>query len=183
MSPVRVNLRLHSLDAFFRTPDIDPFSDWYEPYSDRPAIEYVQACVADAPGAGHVELVVALPASAVRPDTADRLRAAIAKYCDAHLVTVDRDSRRNNARGWLMLAFTIVVVNFFVWLSIRLSENSHEMFSVAAEGLSIAAWVLLWHPLEALVFNRWDYRLDRRVWRTIRDGTTVRVEALPDKGP
>jgi hypothetical protein len=24
------------------------------------------------------------------------------KYCDAHLNTVTRDSRRNNARGWLM---------------------------------------------------------------------------------
>ena len=43
---------------------------------------------------------------------------------------------------------------------------------------SIAAWVLLWHPLEALVFNRWDFRLDRRVLRTIRYKATVRVEPL-----
>ena len=35
---------------------------------------------------------------------------ALIKYCDAHLVTLERDSRRNNARGWLMLAFTVVVV-------------------------------------------------------------------------
>jgi hypothetical protein len=60
---------------------------------------------------------------------------------------------------------TSSVVAFFVWLS-------------------IAAWVLLWHPLEALVFSRWDFRLDRRVLRTIRDKTTVRVEPLdltPDR--
>ena len=38
MSPVRVELRLRSLDDFFHEPDIDPFSEWYEPYSDRPAI-------------------------------------------------------------------------------------------------------------------------------------------------
>ena len=45
------------------------------------------------------------------PTPPDRLRAAIVRYCDAHLVTVDRDSRRNNARGWLMLAFSVVVVS------------------------------------------------------------------------
>jgi hypothetical protein len=183
MSPVRVELRLRSLDDFFHRPDIDPFSEWYEPYSDRPAIEYVEACVADKPGSEHVEIVVAMPQSAVHAGTADRLRDAIDKYCDAHLITVDRDSRRNNARGWLMLAFSVIVVALFVWLAQRLSASSHTALSIAAEGLSIAAWVLLWHPLEALVFNRWDYRLDRRVLRTIRDRSSVRVEGLTDDEP
>jgi hypothetical protein len=178
MSPVLVELRLRTLDDFFRTPDIDPFSDWFEPYSDRPAIEYVQDCVADRPSAEHVEIVVSVPEAMRHDGTADRLHDAVVKYCDARLITLDRASRRNNARGWLMLAFTIVVVGFFVWLAQRLSQSSHEMFSVAAEGLSIAAWVLLWHPLEALVFNRWDFRLDRRVLRTIRDRSSVRVLPL-----
>jgi hypothetical protein len=178
MSPVLVALRLRSLDDFFRTPDIDPFSGWYEPYSDRPAIEYVQECVADRPSAEHVEIEVALPEAVAHDGADDRLHAAVVKYCDARLVAVDRASRRNNARGWLMLAFTVVVVAFFVWLAQRLSQSSHEVFSVAAEGLSIAAWVLLWHPLEALVFNRWDFRLDRRVLRTIRDRSSVRVVPL-----
>lgn len=183
MNPVRVELRLRSLDDFFHKPGIDPFSEWYEPYSDRPAIEYVESCVADQPGAEHVEIVVSLPRSAVHAGTADRLRDAVAKYCDAHLNTVERDSRRNNTRGWLMLAFSVVVVALFVWLAQRFSESSHTALSIAAEGLSIAAWVLLWHPLEALVFNRWDFRLDRRVLRTIRDRSSVRVDGLANDEP
>jgi hypothetical protein len=183
MSPVRVELRLRSLDDFFHEPDTDPFSQWYEPYSDGPAIKYVEACVADAPGAEHVEIVVTLPRSAVHAGTADRLRDAMVKYCDAHLNMVGRDSRRNNARGWLMLAFSVVVVALFVWLAQRFSASSHTALSIAAEGLSIAAWVLLWHPLEALVFNRWDFRLDRRVLRTIRDRSSVRVEGVADDEP
>jgi hypothetical protein len=175
---VHVDLRLQSLDEFFRTPSVDPFSEWYAAYSERPAIEYLEACVADEPGAEHVHIAVSLPRDAVHADTADRLRAALVRYCDAHLIALHRDSRRNNVRGWLMLAITIVVVTFFVWLAHRLSDSPQEMLAVAAEGLSIAAWVLLWHPLEALVFNRWDYRLDRRVLRTIRDKSTVRIEPL-----
>jgi len=179
---VRVHLRLQSLDDFFRTPKVDPFSEWYEAYSDRPAIEYVEACVADDPGAEHVDLVVDLPRSAIQADTAHELSVGLRRYCDAHLITVQRDSRRNNVRGWLMLAITIVVVTFVVWLAHRLSTSPHEMLSVAAEGLSIAAWVLLWHPIEALVFNRWDYRLDRRVLQTIRDKSTIRIESLDIEG-
>ncbi len=178
MSTVTVNLRLRSVDDLFRTPDLDPFSEWYEAYSDSPAIEYVAACVSDDPGTEHLEVVVGLPREMVEPDTEERLRAAVDKYCTAHLVSVERDSKRNNSRGWLMLAFSIVVVAFFVWTAQRLANASLEPLSIAAEGLSIAAWVLLWHPLEALVFNRWDFRLDRRVQRTIRDKAVVRVEAL-----
>ena len=91
-----------------------------------------------------------------------------------------RELLRFDSRGWLMLAFSVVVVAFFVWLAQRFSASSYTALSIAAEGLSIAAWVLLWHPLEALVFNRWDFRLDRRVLRTIRDKATVRVEPLED---
>jgi hypothetical protein len=175
---IRVDLRLQSLDDFFHTPEIDPFSEWYAAYSEQPAIMYVQACVADDPGAEHVDIVVGLPRGAMQADTADRLRAALVRYCDAHLVTVHRDSRRNNVRGWLMLAPAAVVVAFFVWVAQRLSGSPQEMLAIAAEGLSIAAWVLLWHPLEALVFNRWDFRLDRRVLLTIRDKSTVRIDPL-----
>jgi hypothetical protein len=182
MSSVRVDLRLRSLDDFFRTPDTDPFSDWYEAYSDCPAIDYVQACVADDPSVEHVDIVVSLPPEQIVGDAAGRLRAAVSRYCDAHLVTVERESKRNNSRGWLMLAFSVVVVAFFVWLAQRFSESPHTALSIAAEGLSIAAWVLLWHPLEALVFNRWDFRLDRRVLRTIRDKATVRIQPLDTVG-
>jgi len=178
MSSVTVALRLRSLDDFFHTPDIDPFSDWYEAYSDAPAIDYVQACVADDPSVEHVDIVVSLPPEQIVGDAARRLRTALRKYCDAHLTTVARESKRNDSRGWLMLAFSVVVVAFFVWLAQQISDSPHTALSIAAEGLSIAAWVLLWHPLEALVFNRWDFRLDRRVLRTIRDKATVRVETL-----
>lgn len=182
MSSVTVDLRLRSVDDFFHTPDLDAFSEWYEAYSEEPAIEYVAACVGDDPGADHVDVVIRLPGDGVTKDAEDRLRSAITRYCDGRLLLVQREAARNNSRGWLMLAFSIVVVAFFVFVAHRLSDSPMEHLAIAAEGLSIAAWVLLWHPLEALVFNRWDYRLDRRVLRTIRDKSHVRIVALDGSG-
>ena len=46
------------------------------------------------------------------------------------------------------------------------------------KGLSIAACVMLWHPLEEVVFNRWDHRLYRRALRTVRDRSAMRIETL-----
>ena len=178
MSTVTVTLRLRHIDDLFREPDIDPFSEWYQAYSAEPAIKYVEARVGDNPRIERLVLVIALPRETVEPGLEDRVIAAIDRYCDARLVSVAEESSRNNSRGWLMLAFSIVVVSIFLFAARRLDARGWETFSVLSDGLSIAAWMLLWHPLEALIFNRWDFRLDRRVLRTIRHKAYVRIEAL-----
>ena len=81
-----------------------------------------------------MEIVVALPQSAVQAGTADRLRGAIVKYCDAHLNSVTRDS----------------------------GATTHAAGSCSRSR---------------------DFRLDRRVPRTIRDRSSVRVEGLTDDEP
>ena len=173
-------MRLRTAQDLFRRPDLDPFSDWYESYSERPAIEYVLACVGDDPRAEHVALVVQMPPETIDDGLEARLLAAVKKYCRAHLTTVSREAAQNNSRGWLMLAFTVIAVGLLLWLAQRWASSAVSVSAIAAQGLSIAAWVLLWHPLEALVFNRWDYRLDKRVLRTIHDRATLTVkEALP----
>ena len=178
MSTVTVNLRLRHIDDLFRTPDIDPFSEWYQAYSDESAIKYVEARVGDNPRIERLDLVIGLPREAIDPDLEGRLAAAIDRYCDARLATVAEESARNNSRGWLMLAFSVVVVTIFLFTARRLGDLGYETLEVLADGLSIAAWMLLWHPLEALIFNRWDFRLDRRVLRTIRHKAYVRIEVL-----
>lgn len=164
---------LRSPDDLFRTPDIDPYSEWYQPYSIRPAVEYVEARVGDSLLTDHLDLTICLPRGAVADDTQQRIRAAIDRYCDARLVTVHEESRRNNWRGWMMLVIALFVVNVILFVAHRLEDAGFETLSVVGEGLSIAAWLLLWHPLEALVFNRWDFRLDRRVLRTIRHRSRI----------
>ena len=183
MSTVSVNLRLRRIEDFFRDSGLDPLSEWYEAYSELPAVEYVAQCVSDDPGTERVEIVVGVPAAGLTDGAAQRLKVGITRYCDAHLTHIERASRESSSRGWLMLAFTIVVVAFFVWVAHRLADSSVSAFTIGAEGLSIAAWVLLWHPLEALVFTRWDFRLDRRVLRTLRDRSEIHVETLVDPPP
>jgi hypothetical protein len=89
---------LRSLDDLFRTPDIDPPSEWHTAYSDRPATKYAGAYVADdPPSVEHVGIIVSLPGKVAGGDRISRIHEAIRNYCDAHLVTLERRSRRNNS--------------------------------------------------------------------------------------
>jgi hypothetical protein len=92
---------------------------------------------------------------------------------------VEQAAREDRSRGWLMMALAVFAVFAHVWVAQQFSDSEQGVLGVASEGLSIAAWVLLWHPLEDLVFNRWDHRLDRRALRPLRDRSRVRVEAIP----
>jgi hypothetical protein len=178
MSDTNVTLRLRSLDDFFHQPHIDPRSEWFEHYSLTSGLEYVIEKVADSPRTTHVCVAIELPAGVVEDGLADSVRSGIVRYCDARLRTVDHAAREDRSRGWLMLAFSVFVVFALVWVAQQFASRQETLLGVASEGLSIAAWVMLWHPLEHLVFNRWDHRLDGRVLRTVRDHCAVTIVPL-----
>ena len=183
MSDTSVTLRLRSIDDFFHQPHIDPRSEWFEHYSLTSGLEYVVEKVADSPRTTRVFVDIELPADAVEDGLADDVRTGIVRYCDARLRTVEHAAREDRSRGWLMLAFSIFVVFALVWVAQQFASRQETLLGVASEGLSIAAWVMLWHPLEHLVFNRWDHRLDGRVLRTVRDHSTVTIVPLGTEKP
>jgi hypothetical protein len=178
MSDTSVTLRLRSVDDFFHQPHLDPRSEWFEQYSLTSGLEYVIEKVADTPRTTHVRVAIELPAGAVEDGLAESVRSGIVRYCDARLRSVEHAAREDRSRGWLMLAFSIFVVFALVWVAQQFASRQETLLGVASEGLSIAAWVMLWHPLEHLVFNRWDHRLDGRVLRTVRDQCTVTIVPL-----
>lgn len=184
MSTVSVNLRLRKIEDFFSVPDIHPLSDWFEVYSLTSRLEFVVDEIGDQPRVTHVDVTICMPPEAIAEDLEERVRAGVHRYCNARLRTVEQEAREDRSRGWLMMTFAIVAVFALVWVAQQFSDSGHSLLGVASEGLSIAAWVMLWHPLEELVFNRWDHRLDRRALRTLRDRSRLRIEAiLPGAGP
>ena len=174
-----MNLRLRTIEDFFKAPDIDPLSGWFEVYSLTSGIEFVVDEIVDEPRVTHVDLTIHLPSAAIAEGLEGRVRAGIDKYCEAHLRAVAQAAHEDRSRGWLMMAFSVVAVFVLIWAAQQLTGTGDSILGVAAEGLSIAAWVLLWHPLQELVFDRWDHRLDRRALLTLRDRSLLRIEAIP----
>lgn len=178
MSVVHLQMRLRCIEDFFTTPDIDPFSDWYGIYSGRSGVEYVLGELSDTPRAEDVRITIRVPRECLSDGLALRLEQAIDKYCAARLRDVEETWAAERYRNLWMLAFAVVMVTTLVVIGHALSAVTVPGVYIVAEGLSIASWVLLWHPLENLVFTRWERRLDRRVLTTLRECTSVQLEPL-----
>jgi hypothetical protein len=139
--------------------------------------------VDDAPRVSHVDVTIHLPPEAIAEGLEARVKAGIGKYSYARLRAVEQEARENRSRGWLMMVFAIFAVFALVWVAQKFSYSGHGLLGVASEGLSIAARLMLWHPLDELVFNRWDRRLNRRALLTLRDRSSLHImplESEPD---
>ena len=178
MSSVSVNLRLRTIEDFFRPPEIDPTADWFRKHSLASSVDYVVDKVGDRPGIASVSVTIHLPAETIAEGLEQRVEAGVVKCCDARLHAVEQATAEDRSRRWLMLAFSVFAVFVLVWVAQQLSDSGQSLLGVASEGLSIAAWVMLWHPLEKVVFNRWDHRLDRRALHTVRGRSSMRIEPL-----
>ena len=169
MSRVQVDLRLRSLDHFFRTPDVDPFSD---PCASRRAGHRVCAglCRRRARRRACGDRRHAPPGrrSTPAPPTGCAPPSSLLRRAPEH----GRPRLAAQQRPRLAHARVLGRRGRALRLARAALLQSRRILRYQA-GLSVAAWVLLWHPLEALVFNRWDFRLDRRVLRTIRDRSSA----------
>jgi hypothetical protein len=58
-------------------------------------------------------------------------------------------------RNWILLAISIVVVILFQGLLPMIFQSEHGFNVGVINSLDIFAWVLLWHPIDELVF-RWN---------------------------
>ena len=148
MSVVHLRMRLRCIEDFFTAPDIDPFSDWYDIYSGRSGVEYVLGELSDTPGAEDVRITIGVPRECLSDGLALRLEQAIDKYCAARLRDVEETWAAERYRNLWMLAFALVMVTTLVVIGHTLSAVTVPGVYIVAEGLSIASWVLLWHPLE-----------------------------------
>jgi len=136
-------------------------ADWLQKYSLTSGIDYVVDGVGDRPGITSVRVTIRLLTEPIAEGMEKRVEAGIVKYCAARLRGVEQAAAEDRSRGWLMMAFSVFAVFVLVWVAQKSSGSGETPLGVASEGLSIAAWVMLWHPLWELVFNCWDYRRNR----------------------
>ncbi len=48
-----------------------------------------------------------------------------------------------------------------------LESSSNEILELLSTGLSIAAWVTLWFPINLLVYDRWYARRDQKIYEAM----------------
>lgn len=158
-------------DLFVDSIDDNPLvSEWEADAGIQRVANYLMT----RPLARHVHVTVRVPDTLeLTPARTERIRAAINRYLDARISENQRERHYTILTGLISLAYSIVL---FVVISVLLnavltSITLPSWFLVTVDLFYVlAAWALLWGPIESILFTWLPNQLSIRVYRTIRRG-------------
>ncbi|MEQ6899666.1 hypothetical protein [Nocardioides sp. YIM 152588] len=169
-----VRLELTSVDDLFAAPSIDPFDPRYGDHSDRPALDFI-ADEVYSNGSYRAATATFVVPDPERADL-DEIRAAVRRWSSARARSARQDASAMRWRGLRSLVSGLLLFAVLILASKLLESDTDGVAATLSTGLEVAAWVVLWWPLDTLLWSVWQHRLDRRAFEVVRD-MDVRLEA------
>jgi hypothetical protein len=146
-------------DQVFNAPTINPFSENVLEILGMSGLAYaIRQLQAHRRDWKNTRLLVRLPSDQITPGLDRRLVDAVQRYCRAKIEDNELEIRLIRFRsriGLGILAGIVValVVGAYFLFTGPLAGVSQVVQVVIAASISLFAWVSLWDPLEALLFN------------------------------
>ncbi len=173
-----VDIRITRIEQLFDNRDPAPFR---ERDLDPDLVEYVLAAGEDLAPHDAFRMVFWL----TTPCQPGEIEAAFHAHFEYELDRLDRRRRRQRRSG--VVALVLAVGLLVALLSLAQLVASLIAGSVGAalrEGLVIASWVVMWRPVEVLIYDGIPVRRERRViQRLLAAPIDIRTGAGPDVKP
>lgn len=154
------NIEIAALDQIFNAPDADPFSVNANTVLGEAALERLIRDLQLHPfrKTEGTQLVVTLPAEQITPGLQTELAAAIHRYCDARIENNRLDirlGRQQHTLGLIMVTLISLALGGITYLLLQtvFAGASEGAQTLIAGGACIFVWVIMWDPLEALLFE------------------------------
>ncbi|MCE3556037.1 hypothetical protein LWC33_31920 [Pseudonocardia sp. RS11V-5] len=179
---VDLYLPMKRIEHLFEAPRLDPFAPELEHYDPRPGLEQMVRAVQRAKRKATLSVALGLPADVITPGLEERARAALARECRRRIALLDDDVagvRRLGIRTLLWGLLAVLFINGAVGALGTTEPGSIE--DALSTGLQTVAWVVLWVPINLLIYDLWYYRRDRRAYRRLRDLALTVVPQRPAK--
>ncbi len=172
-----VVLKLNAIGELFNAPDIDPFSENAIDVLGEAALPHAsrQMLARRIRHWQEARLVIQLPPDQITPDLQAKTQAAVKRYCTAKIadnrLTI-RLSRVRSAIGLIIVAIISVAVMGVAWLlfnTIFAAQADSTIAALVFASISVFVWVILWDPMEKLIFDWVSPALENRILRGIMD--------------
>jgi hypothetical protein len=187
-----ISISVSTLDQLFNAPTVNPFSEKEVEARGESGMSYFLRLLQ-----GHrqdwrdLRLIVRLPPDQITADLQPLLSQAVRRYCqtriesnmlDVHMIRV-----RSSVGLGILLAIVVALIAVVYILFTQVAPDTPEAVQYAVVAtLSLFAWVSLWDPLEALLFNPLEPMRESRLLRRIMElnilvepDTNVRVSPGP----
>ena len=104
------------------------------------------------------------------PDLETKTLEAINRYSQAWMKNAEQEIRKIRYSYTRTLIVAVIVSLFMLLLlGIWLEQYQPLWVQVIAQGLYIFVWVLLWWPLDQLIFGYWENRLERLTYQALQN--------------
>lgn len=157
-----LDVRVESMEQLFDRRDPAPFRDRD---LDPGFVEYLLDAARDLARVRPWRLEIWMGTS-----PSDDVSQAVRAYFQHEIDRTNRERREQVHRGLIGLAVALAVVMVLIAVAGVVERRLTGTFgTLLREALVISGWVLMWRPLDVLVYDRIGWLRNRRVLESIRD--------------
>jgi hypothetical protein len=159
-STATIQLRLHELRQLFNTIDPSPFRERdLDPDCEEFIVSWARELPRDQPLRIEIHLDREQPAQQLWNDVV----AAVHAHFEREAGLQDLRRRRILREGRLALAIGLPSLVLCMSVAALMGPSQGAFGGILRESLVIAGWVLMWHPLELLLYGPWEVIRERRL--------------------
>ena len=149
-------LPMRDMAHMFNSPAIDPLSPSPPEVLGVSGVKYVLQQLETRRRAKAETLRLVLPESKVTPGLSEQTRQALQRYAQFRIQEQRALARETRRRGWRVTVAALILLAFFLALANLFASDATEgmrplLRQTLEYGFEIVGWVMLWHPIEALV--------------------------------
>jgi hypothetical protein len=169
-----IDIRIASVERVFDNRDPAPFR---ERDLDPDLVEYLLAAAEDLISHDRFQIIFWSEA----PCQPEEIEQAFRGHFDYELDRLDRQRRRRRRIGQITLLLAVVAIIALMSLAQLVGTLIPSSIGLGLkEGLVISSWVLMWKPVEVLIYDWIPYRRERKVVRRL---LAMPIDVRTGKGP
>jgi hypothetical protein len=174
-TPARdIVIRLDSIDQLFNAPDMNPFSEEEVDVLGEPALlravrRLLSHHIRNWEG---MQLVLELPADQITPGLEQQTEQALRRYSAAKIednhLTIRLGRNRSLIGLGMVTVISIVVIGLaYLLFSTIWAGAADGVKTLVAASISVFVWVILWDPMEKLLFDWVAPHMENTILRRI----------------
>ncbi len=174
-------------DLLFNAPDINPFSENVLEILGVSGLTYIMSQLqAHRRDWKSTRLVIRMPSDQITPGFELRVTNALRRYCrtkiEDNTIEIHRIRVRSSIGLGILLAVVavLIIVAYLLFTGVLAGAPQAAQVTVAFI-ISLFAWVALWDPLEALLFNPLELMRENYILRRVGQlGVVVEPQSLTE---
>jgi hypothetical protein len=166
-----IHVRIHELRQLFNSIDPSPFR---ERDLDPDCEEFIVACAREMPPDQRLRVDIRIDRDQPPPELAADVPSAVRSHFEREATLQDLRRRRIVREGRLSLAIGLLVLVLCVSAATLVPTDEWSTPGVVLrESLIIAGWVVMWHPLEVLLYGLWPVTRERRLLERLAEAEVL----------